>query len=190
MDDQKERNQGLQKPTTQLSTKQSAIACTAQHEWSNLATEKEIDAALSEIQWAKGKFYSQVIERMTEKMPKAEFEKRTMEHRTGLITAIKRLKVSTEELEVMTRRAKQAEFTGTTFMPLPTESDMIKIAKEVQGEMLQKRSGECSYQPPMVDMTLIEGKTADQVWDMVLEKFGVAKQERKSKRAQQGWVLR
>ena len=69
---------------------------------------------------------------MTEKMPKEEFEKRTMEHRKGMIYVIKGLKVSREELGVITRRAKQAEFTGTTFMPLPTESDLVKIARQVQ----------------------------------------------------------
>ena len=64
-------------------------------------------------------------------------------------------------------------------MPLPTESDLVKIARQVQGEMLHKRLSESRYQPPAIDTELIEGKTADEVWDMVLQKFGVEKQERK-----------
>ena len=119
----KNQQQGMTKQTTQLSTQQSALACTGQPEWINLATEKEIDAKLSEIQWAKGKFYSQVIAKMTEKMPKEEFEKRTMEHRKGMIYVIKGLKVSREELGVITReqnKRSSQEQHSCRYQPNPT----------------------------------------------------------------------
>ena len=113
---------------------------------------------------------------MTEKMPKGEFEKRTIEHRTGMIAAIKRLKVNHEELEVIKRRIKQAEFTGTTFMPLPTEADIVRIVKDVQKEMLHKKIEESNHQPPGFDASVIEGKTMDELWGILLEKAGLTKE--------------
>jgi len=124
-------------------------------------------AALNEIQRAKGKWYSEVMQ----KFYFSDVAERTKEHLDGLVATIRSMHVNASDLELVTRRIRQTEFAGTTYMPLPDEAAIVRIIREVQGEKVIERANEPrrGFEPPPVDMSKYEGMTEDETWNAMLE---------------------
>jgi len=125
-------------------------------------------AALNEIQRTKGKWYSEVMQRFYS----AEIGERTKEHLDGLVGTIQELKVNATDLKAVTRRIRQTEFQGTTYMPLPDEAAIVRIIREVQGEKVIERANEPrkGYEPAPIDMSEYDGMSEEETWNALMEK--------------------
>ncbi|NTU49900.1 MAG: hypothetical protein HGA87_03260 [Desulfobulbaceae bacterium] len=98
-----------------------------------------------------------------------------------LIDAIAWHKPTEAELSLFTKRCRQTEFTGTAYMPLPTESDIVKVMQAVQQENKVKREHieetKSQLQEDGGEITEGEfaGKTVDELLKIAIDRFFVNK---------------
>ena len=110
----------------------------------NIVTEEEIKKMLFVVQVSKGKFYSEVIAKMLQ----SNSVPATNAFMGGIVSELMLLKIIKSELKAIERRLKQTEFDGSAYMPLPTESQIVKTVKDVQYEMKDERSAVNVFSPP------------------------------------------
>lgn len=124
--------------------------------------------ALADVQHAKGKWYSEVMARFYT----TAVAEHTARHLEGLVEAVRRLKVNRRDLGRATRRLRQTEFAGTTYMPLPDEAAIVRAIREVQGENVHRQAAEprAPLELEPVDMSEYEGMTEDETWAALIEK--------------------
>jgi hypothetical protein len=128
----------------------------------------EIMKVLFGVQVSKGKFYSEVIGRMLPGNP----EEAVQVFLSGILKELMMLKIIKSEMEIISRRLRQTEFDGSAYMPLPTESQIVKTVKDVQREMMQDREEVNLYPPPPFDMPEeLKGKSVDELMQMALNNF-------------------
>ena len=157
---QQEQRQ-IMRPLTELSPMEA---------WGTIATEQQARQALLSIQLSKGKFYSEVLAKMSLSLPEA----------TGFISemaqSIVSLLLTQGDLCLLVTRCKQGEFCGTAYMPLPTEADIVRIAREIQLDTRYRKASLTENQSrgvvPEIDNSSFVGKTMEELFDVAFEKLG------------------
>lgn len=92
--------------------------------------------ALQEIEFMKGKAYSEVLFRLYSHLDMDSLETKVRTYINRLANVFDEYGCSDQAVIRVLRRCRESEFKGTAYMPLPDEGALIRIINEVNAEMV------------------------------------------------------